>query len=140
MRVDKFLLTRDSHMIDIHLHIFPCVDDGLETREETSALTRVLVQEYIRCAVATPHYNDDFPHYSSIEVQKRVDDVQRELDRNGVPLLPNQGNEFLIQPQLIKDIQVGRLATLYGSHYLLLELWNSNWLPDAERVVFELRI
>src|SRR5439155_26894531 len=30
-------------------------------------------------------------------------------------------------------------ATLNGSRFLLLELWNTGWVPETERVVFELR-
>src|SRR5205085_11015594 len=49
------------------------------------------------------------------------------------------GHEALIRAGLVEDIQAGRLATLNGSAYLLLELWNSIWLPETERVIFELR-
>ena len=41
-------------MIDTHLHILPGVDDGPESMEESVALARVLVQEGIYSAIATP--------------------------------------------------------------------------------------
>ena len=53
-------------MIDTHLHILPGVDDGPETLQEALALARVLVQEGIHTAVATPHYNDEFPRRSTV--------------------------------------------------------------------------
>ena len=65
--------------------------------------------------------------------------MQRELDRNAIPLRLLAGHEALIQPGLAADVQNGRVATLNGSRYLLLELWNSSWLPETERVIFELR-
>ncbi len=126
-------------MIDTHLHILPGVDDGPETMQESLALAQALVQEGIRFAVATPHYNDEFPQRPAAEIRERVDAVQRELDRHGIPLLLFAGHEALIKPGLIEDIQAGRLATLNNSRYLLLELWNSTWLPETERVIFELR-
>ncbi len=51
-------------MIDTHLHILPGIDDGPETLQESLVLAEVLVQEGIRVAVATPHYNDEFVHSS----------------------------------------------------------------------------
>ena len=126
-------------MIDTHLHILPGIDDGPETLQESLALAEVLVQEGIRVAVATPHYHDEFVHSSAAEVQGRVYELQRELDRHNIPLRVFAGHEALIQPGLVEDIQAGRLATLNGSRYLLLELWNSTWLPATERVIFELR-
>jgi protein-tyrosine phosphatase len=126
-------------MIDTHLHILPGVDDGPDTLEEALALAQVLVEEGISSAIATPHYNDEFPRRSASEIQARVHDMQHALNRNGIPLRLFPGHEALIKPGLLEDIQTGRLATLNGSRYLLLELWNNEWLPETERVIFELR-
>jgi protein-tyrosine phosphatase len=126
-------------MIDTHLHILPCVDDGPETMEEAVALARVLVQEGVHTAIATPHYNDLFPQRSAVEIQERVNELQQVLDRQDIALRLFSGHEALIKPGLVEDIQAGRLATLNGSRYLLLELWNNTWLPETERVIFELR-
>lgn len=126
-------------MIDTHLHILPGVDDGPETIDEALALARVLVQEGVHSAIATPHYNDEFPRRSAAEIQARVHDLQFVLDRQGIPLRLFAGHEVLIKPGLVEDIQSGRVATLNGSRYLLLELWTSTWIPETERVIFELR-
>lgn len=126
-------------MIDTHLHILPGVDDGPDTMEDSIALARVLVQEGVQAAIATPHYNDEYPRYRLAEIQARVCEVQQALDRRGIPLHLFPGHEVQIKPGLVEDIQSGRAATLNGSRYLLLELWPTSWLPETERVIFELR-
>src|SRR5712692_132709 len=126
-------------MIDTHLHILPGIDDGPETMPEALALARSLVQEGIWGAIVTPHYNDEFPRRSASEIQWRVYEMQQELDRHGITLRLFPGHEALLQPGLVGDIQTGRLATLNNSRYLLLELWNSGWLLETERTIFELR-
>jgi protein-tyrosine phosphatase len=126
-------------MIDIHLHILPGVDDGPANLDEALSLARSLVQEGVRIAVATPHYNDEFPQRSAREIYERVQALQQELDRHAIPLRLLAGHEALIKPGLVEDIQLGRLATLNGSRYLLLELWNNMWLPETEQVIFDLR-
>src|SRR5438105_4301225 len=126
-------------MIDTHLHILPGIDDGPETMQEALVLAQNLVQEGVRAAIATPHYNDEFPQRSAAEIRWRVYEMQQELDRRGIPLRIFPGHEALIKPGLIEDIQTGRLSTLNNSRYLLLELWNTDWLPDTERTIFELR-
>src|SRR5947209_16903106 len=65
--------------------------------------------------------------------------MQQALDHHAIPLRLFAGHEALIKVGLVEDIQAGRLATLNGSSYLLLELWNSTWIPETERVIFELR-
>jgi protein-tyrosine phosphatase len=126
-------------MIDTHLHILPGIDDGPGTMQEALVLAQNLVQEGIRAAIATPHYNDEFPQRSVAEIQWRVYELQRGLDRHGIPLRIFPGHEALIKPGLVEDIRTSRLSTLNNSRYLLLELWNSDWLPETERTIFELR-
>ena len=126
-------------MIDIHLHILPSIDDGPATLQESLALAEVLVQEGIHTAVATPHYNDEFVPRPAAEIQERVYELQQELDRHDIRLRIFAGHEALIQPRLVENIHTGRIATLNGSRYLLLELWNDTWLPETEQVIFELR-
>src|SRR5579859_5058476 len=126
-------------MIDTHLHILPGVDDGPETTAESLSLARVLVQEGIHCAIATPHFNDEYPRRSAAEIRERVHDMQQAFDRHGIALRLFAGHEALIKAGLAEDIQAGRLATLNGGSYLLLELWSSTWIPETERVIFELR-
>jgi protein-tyrosine phosphatase len=127
-------------VFDIHTHILPGVDDGPETMDQTLALAHALVQEGIQGAIATPHCNDEFPQLSPAEIQKCVYDVQQMFDRYAIPLRLFPGQEVLIKPGLVEDIQAGRIATLNSSRYLLLELWNNTWLPGiAKRVIDELR-
>lgn len=125
-------------MIDTHLHILPGVDDGPITLEEAIALARVLVQEGVHTAVVTPHYNDEFPRRSASEIRERVYDLQQVFDRCAIALHLLAGHEVLIKPGLVEDIHAGRLATLNGSRYLLLELWSTSWVPATEQVIFEL--
>src|SRR5712691_6849107 len=103
---------RACSMIDTHLHILPGVDDGPETMQEALVLARSLVHEGIRAAIATPHYNDEFPQRSAAEIGWRVTEMQQELDRQGIALRIFPGHEALIKAGLIEDIRAGRLSTL----------------------------
>jgi tyrosine-protein phosphatase YwqE len=62
------------------------------------------------------------------------------LDHYAIPLRLVPGQEVLIKPGMIGDIQAGQVTTLNSSRYLLLEQWNSTWLPAiAKRIIAELR-
>ena len=125
-------------MLDTHLHILPGVDDGPRTLEEALALARTLVAQGVFAAVATPHSNDEFPRHDALEIFARVQELQRVLQREDIPLRLYAGHEVLIRPGLVEEVRQGRVATLNGSRYLLLEFWTSTWLPETERVIFEL--
>ncbi len=126
-------------MIDTHLHILYGVDDGPETMEESILLAQSLVQEGVYAGIATPHYNDEFQQRTVAEVQERIQSLQQELIRRSISLRLYPGHEALITPGLVEEIRKGNLATLNNSRYLLLELWNSTWLPETDRVIFELQ-
>ncbi|HEY4387673.1 MAG TPA: CpsB/CapC family capsule biosynthesis tyrosine phosphatase, partial [Ktedonobacteraceae bacterium] len=66
-------------MIDTHVHILPGIDDGPATVADALTMARTLVQEGVRIAAATPHYNDEFPHRSASEIFQRVSALQVEL-------------------------------------------------------------
>lgn len=125
-------------MIDMHVHILPGIDDGPQTLEEALGLACMLVQEGVQYAVATPHYNDEYPHCSAFDVHKRVWSMQQELTRRHIPLQLLAGHEVLIKPGLVNDVRAGRVATLHRSRYLLLELLAEGWVPGTEQVIFEL--
>ncbi|HCI79618.1 MAG TPA: tyrosine protein phosphatase [Ktedonobacter sp.] len=125
-------------MIDIHLHILPGVDDGPATLQESLVLAQALVQEGVQVVVATPHSNDEYPRLPATEIRTRVNQLQHVLMQQGLPLHVFAGNEVLIRAGLVDEIRAGRVATLNGGRYLLLELWNTMWLPETEQVIFGL--
>jgi protein-tyrosine phosphatase len=93
-------------MIDTHLQSLSGTDDWPETLQESLALAKVLIQEGTHAAGATPHYSDEFVPCSAAEIQERVCELQRELDRHDIPLRIFAGHEALIQPGLVEDIQI----------------------------------
>ncbi len=97
-------------MIDTHVHILPGVDDGSETIQESFELAEVLVQEGVHSAIATPHYNDQFPQHSAEEIHERAIDLQQELDRHNIQL------RLFISPQMY--------VVLINNHHVLQQVYN----------------
>jgi protein-tyrosine phosphatase len=126
-------------MIDIHVHLLPGIDNGPTTMDEALTLAQALVDEGVHTAIATPHYNDEYPPLPTPLLQEQVSTMQEELDQRNIPLQLLAGHEVLIRPGLLEDLQAGLVATLNGGRYLLLELWEHSWFSGTEQVIFELR-
>lgn len=43
-------------MIDLHCHIFPNLDDGAQSMEDSVAMTKAACKEGIHIIVANPHH------------------------------------------------------------------------------------
>jgi len=97
-------------MIDTHVHILTGVDDEPETIQESFELAEVLVRESVHSAIATPHYNDQFPQRSAEKIQERVNDLQQALDRHNIQL------RLFISPQMH--------MVLINDHHVLQQVYN----------------
>lgn len=109
--------------IDIHSHILPGVDDGSRDFEESLAMLRQAAQEGIGRIILTPHQKPQ-QHCVSVEgLHKRIEILQEEIDEKklGITLYP--GGELFFRQGLAQELQEGKLCTLAGSRYVLVEFY-----------------
>lgn len=104
-------------MIDLHSHILPELDDGSGSLAESLAMARMAVESGITAIAATPHCAWD-----------RRDDVleswqllSQALKENGIPLELYPGMEIFGTADTLQLLREGKLLTLNGSRYPLVE-------------------
>ncbi len=128
-------------MIDIHTHILPGVDDGVETEDEAVAFARVAVADGIRTLVATPHCKDGFAVNERPGVLAAVARLRDRLAAEAVALEVLPGAEVHLCPDLPERVRDGRAPTLADNgRTLLLELSTSQYPVDLESLVFHLKL
>jgi len=123
-------------MIDLHAHILPGLDDGASSIEEALAMAGAFLQQGTATVAATPHFVLGSLEPSPQEVREKTGDINRLMAGSGFRLLP--GMEVQVDPQVPDLLAAGRLLTLNGGRYLLLELPFLS-IPDCTReVIFQL--
>lgn len=128
-------------MIDIHSHILPGVDDGVETMEEAVAFARMAEEDGVRTLVATPHCKEDFWPNDRESVLRDVALLKERLSAEGIALEILPGSEVHLCPDLVERIADGRAVTLADNgKTLLLELSLSQYPVELENVVFQLKL
>ena len=117
------------HFIDIHTHIIPEVDDGSKNMEETIAMLSVAYEEGAREIVATPHmFLDLFDNFDFLKMRDRfsqlISDLESRQDRFGFlkEFEVYLGAENYVCPEFLEALEQGRVLTLNGSRYLLIEV------------------
>jgi protein-tyrosine phosphatase len=128
-------------MIDIHTHILPGIDDGVETEDEAVEFARVARADGVRTIVATPHCKEGFYENGRDAILARVARLAQRLkeERIDVELVP--GAEVHICPDLEDRIADGRAPTLADNgKTLLLELSLSQNPVQLENLVFQLKL
>lgn len=104
-------------MIDLHSHILPELDDGAQSLSEALAMARMAVDSGITAMVATPHCVDD----RTKDVHAAWQLLREALQENGIPLKLYPGMEIFGTVDTVRLLKEGRLFTLNGSRYPLVE-------------------
>ena len=104
-------------MIDLHSHILPGMDDGARNLEESLRMADLAVRSGVRTMVATPHCAGDRRE----EVQECLAYLRAGLRDAGIPLKVYAGMEIYGAPDTAQLLRDGKLLTLAGSRYPLIE-------------------
>lgn len=110
-------------MIDIHAHILPGMDDGAEDTQETLEMARMAVSSGVTAMVATPHCNfpDVYDNYYDEYYMETFRRIKTSLKEAEIPLQLYAGMEVLVTPDVPKLITDGKLISMNGGRYMLVE-------------------
>ena len=110
-------------MIDLHAHILPGLDDGSPDLETSVLMAAVAAESGVTHLVATPHSNQRgaFENYASTALQVRFDCLRTAVHEAGIPLELSLGMEIFGTGDVLQLLHDGRLLTLGGGRYLLIE-------------------
>ncbi len=127
-------------MIDIHTHILPGIDDGAETLEESVAMAVVAAAGGTTAMVCTSHSGEWLEIGPQATMVAQMAPVQAAIGAAGVALHLWPGLEIFLTPETPAHLRAGRVWSLAGSRYLLVELPYEPWPPYAEQVLFQLQV
>lgn len=125
-------------MFDLHYHLLPGIDDGATDLAMSLEMARMSVADGVTTVACTPHIYPGLYDNTRDEIVAAIARLQAELDDAGIPLRLVEGADVHLDPGLLAGIRGGRIPTLAGSRYLLLEPPHHVAPPNFEGVVFEL--
>lgn len=108
-------------MIDLHCHMLPSIDDGPTSLDVSLAMARCAVADGITFTACTPHIYPGLYENSKDGIAAAVDAFRVQLAEAGIPLQLGFGADTHLAPDLVANLRAGRVPTLCGSRYLLLE-------------------
>ncbi len=124
-------------MIDLHCHLLPGIDDGARDVETALAMARMAVDDGIRTVFCTPHIYPGLYENRGPDIRARARALQLMLDGAGIPLRVNYGADTHLVPEVLAGLRDGRVPTLGGSRYFLLEPSHTVRPPRFVEAVFE---
>lgn len=109
--------------IDIHSHILPGVDDGARDLDEALKMLRLAEEEGIGKMILTPHQKPDRHCVSVQGFKDRMSVLQKEAGKCGLDIKLYPGGEIFFRQSLAEELHSGKLSTLAGSRYVLVEFF-----------------
>ncbi len=107
-----------NHLIDVHTHILPGVDDGSRNMRESVKMLLSAAEQGVTSVIATPHY-------SRRRELKHADELAAELEARIQKFYPDFriyiGQETYYHEELADRLHEGKALTMAGSRYVLVE-------------------
>ena len=125
-------------MLDLHCHMLPAIDDGAPDLATSLEMARMAYADGIRTVACTPHIYPGLYENNATGIRKAIAELQQKLDEEGIDLKLVEGADVHLDTDLAGAIRNGRVPTLAGSRYLLLEPPHHVAPPGFESRVFEL--
>lgn len=108
---------------DIHCHILPRVDDGARNMEQAMGMLHMAYDEGIRTVVLTPHFHGGHMESDAGTNADRLEKL-RELvskDKAISDMKLYLGNEIYYYDSMCEWLEEGRVTSMNGSKYVLVE-------------------
>ena len=127
-------------MTDIHCHILPGLDDGAPDIDTSILMAEIAAESGVTDIIATPHTNQAgrFENYASPSLDDLFRRVRDEIADRKIPVRLHPGMEVYgsgMVPGMLRD---GKLTTLAGSRYFLIEFGFRDLPENMDRVLREL--
>lgn len=123
------------HIIDIHCHLLPGLDDGSRSPDMTLQMAKMAVETGTREIVCTPHCTAGSHDLRGriARIGKAVEVLNYVFSQMQLPLKLHPGMELLCNDKLEQTLAAGEVLPLAGSRHLLIEFTFDTPISRIER-------
>ena len=130
-----YIFEKKMKITDIHIHIIPGVDDGARNEESVEKMLDIAYTDGIRRMICTPHFHGGYVQTSPDEVVKGLDKVKAIANAKYPDMEFYAGNEIYYFENMTEWLDAGKLLTMAGSDYVLVEFSPAVTLREIDSAV-----
>lgn len=106
---------------DIHIHLLPGVDDGARDQEICMKMLQAARAGGTQRVIVTPHNKPMHRNAEPERIWELTEQVQRQAKESGLDMALYPGNEIYYRSEVPELLGQGKICTLAGSDYVLIE-------------------
>src|SRR5215831_4186357 len=129
-----------NRMIDLHCHILPGIDDGAANLGISLGMAQASVADGVSVLACTPHILPGLYHNAGPQIASAVQHLRDALGEEAIPLRLVAGADVHMVPDLIAGLRSGRIPSIAGSRYVLVEPPHHTAPPQLEYFFFSLLV
>ncbi len=123
---------------DIHSHLIPGIDDGVQTMEQSIALIEQMSNLGYKKLITTPHIMNDYYKNTPEIILSGLADVRKAIADKGIDIEIEAAAEYMLDDGFELKIKEGNLLT-FGDKYILFEMSYMTEYPRLAEVLFALQ-
>lgn len=125
---------------DMHSHLLPGLDDGLQEMQQTMDFMQELRQMGYQKFICTPHILTDVYNNSPETILPKLELVRSALKENNINVQVEAGAEYMVDIEFEDYINAGKPLLTFGKNLILIEMSYAAPSNNIETVIFNLRL
>jgi protein-tyrosine phosphatase len=118
----KYKSEEGTHpFVDIHSHLLPGLDDGVQSFEEAGEIISRFQKLGYKKLITTPHVMSDFFRNSNETILNKLDELRAWLLARQIDIELTAAAEYYLDEELVKKIENNIPLLTFGNKYLLFE-------------------
>lgn len=139
--INQSKLWQNPIQVELHSHLIPGVDDGVETLEQAAETIQLFANMGYKKIITTPHIMSDFYKNGAHNLLPLLAELKTFISEKGINIELEVAAEYMVDEGLEQKIVQDDLLTFGGSKkYILLEMPFMSESPNLKKVLFELKI
>jgi len=127
-------------MIDVHSHLIPNIDDGVQSFEEAKNTLKKLENLGFEKIIITPHYiRGTAYNKNNLEKYQLLLKLKEIIKKENINLELFLGNEIFLDENILKELKKGNCCSLNSGKYVLIEIPRNDEILKLDEIIFELK-
>ncbi len=124
---------------DMHSHLIPGIDDGVESVNQSLALIREMKDMGYSKLITTPHIQGEIYKNTPEIINEGLEIMRKAVKKEGINIELEAAAEYLLDDKFDDKFKSGNLMT-FGDKYILVELSYFSPHPNLFNFIFDLQI
>ena len=125
---------------DMHSHLLPGLDDGLQTIEQTVNYIRQLQQMGYKKLICTPHILAEVYPNSPATILPKLELVRTALQENNIDIQVEAAAEYMVDLDFENHVLEGKPLLTFGKNLILIEMSYVAASNNIESIIFQLKL